>query len=74
MTPDYTPISKKESQVGKYADIDSDGTVDGIVFADLAVGGSEIYNKYNIEDSFKNENYEFLYKNIIKSVKMNDIH
>jgi hypothetical protein len=40
----------------------------------LAVGGSEIYNKYNIEDSFKNENYEFLYKNIIKSVKMNDIH
>ena len=70
----YKTVPLNESQVGKYADIDSDGTVDGIVFADLAVGGSEIYNKYNFEDSFKNENYEFLYKNIIKSVKMNNIH
>ena len=35
-----TLISKEESQVGKYADIDGDGTVDGIIFADLMVGGS----------------------------------
>ena len=30
-------VSKSESQVGKYADIDGDGTVDGIIFADLLV-------------------------------------
>ena len=33
-------VSKTESQVGKYADIDGDGTVDGIIFADLLIGGS----------------------------------
>lgn len=53
--PNYTPISRTESQVGKYADIDGDGTVDGIIFVDLAVGGSGIYNKYNTEDSNRNE-------------------
>ena len=31
-----TPISKTESYIGKYADIDGNGTVDGIIFADLA--------------------------------------
>ena len=46
-TLDYTPISKTESQVGKYADIDGDGTVDGIIFADLAAGGSGIWNEYD---------------------------
>lgn len=29
-----------ESCVGKYADIDGDGTIDGIIYADLAIGGS----------------------------------
>ena len=33
-------VSTTESQVGKYADIDGDGTVDGIIFADLMIGGS----------------------------------
>ena len=33
-------ISKTESFVGYYADIDGDETVDGIIYADLAVGGS----------------------------------
>ena len=36
-------ISKTESQVGKYADIDGDGTVDGIIFADLLFGGSKTW-------------------------------
>ena len=36
-----TLISKTESQIGKYADIDGDGTVDGIIFADLLFGGNE---------------------------------
>ncbi len=30
--------------MGAYADIDDDGTVDGIIYADLAVGGSGIWN------------------------------
>ena len=33
-------ISKTESYVGYYADIDGDETVDGIIYVDLAVGGS----------------------------------
>lgn len=36
-------VSKSESQVGKYADVDGDGTVDGIIFADLLFGGSGEY-------------------------------
>ena len=37
-------ISKIESYVGYYADMDADGTVDGIIYADLAIGGSGIWN------------------------------
>ncbi|PST41044.1 hypothetical protein C7U55_05220 [Faecalibacillus faecis] len=36
-------VSKTESQIGKYADIDGDGTIDGIIFADLIIGGSGKY-------------------------------
>ena len=41
-------VSTTESQVGKYADINGDGTVDGIIFADLMIGGSGEYgtNRY----------------------------
>ena len=38
--PEKEMISKETSYVGYYADIDGDGTVDGIIYADLAVGGS----------------------------------
>ena len=31
-------ISKTESYVGYYADVDGDGTVDGVIYADLAIG------------------------------------
>ena len=38
-TPNPTDkISKNTSYVGYYADIDADGTVDGVIYADLAVG------------------------------------
>ena len=38
-TPEPTDkISKDTSYVGYYADIDADGTVDGVIYADLAVG------------------------------------
>lgn len=38
------PISKTDSFVGYYADTNGDGIVDGVIFADLAVGGSGIWN------------------------------
>ena len=50
-TPDPTDkISKDTSYVGYYADIDADGTVDGVIYADLAVGnqGSGQWGKYTI--------------------------
>ena len=42
--PDEQPIPESTSYVGKYADVDGDGTVDGIIYADLAVGGSGTWN------------------------------
>ena len=38
--PTTNKISKSTSYVGYYADIDADGTVDGAIYADKAVGGS----------------------------------
>ena len=35
-----TPISKTSSYVGYYADIEGDGEVDGIIYADLAMGNT----------------------------------
>ena len=35
----YKTVPLNESQVGKYVDIDGDGIPEGIIFADLAVGG-----------------------------------
>ena len=37
-------ISNTESYVGYYADIDGDGTVDGVIYADLAIGGKGTWN------------------------------
>ena len=34
-----TDTTNSTSYVGYYADIDGDGTVDGIIYADLAIGG-----------------------------------
>lgn len=40
-------VSKDQPMVGYYADIEGDGTVDGIVYADLAIGGSGKWNNYS---------------------------
>ena len=48
------PISQNDSYVGYYADIEGDGTVDGIIYADLAIGGSGAWNG----DSWSNYSYE----------------
>ena len=48
-------ISENEDYVGYYADVDADGTVDGVIYADLAIGntgdgeyGGNGYGKYTI--------------------------
>ena len=49
----YKTISPTESQVGKYVDINGDGIPEGVIFADLAVGG---------EGQWGNEEYKEKYK------------
>ena len=45
-------ISKSTSYVGYYADIDADGTVDGVIYADLAKGDN-IEKKWNNDSDSK---------------------
>ena len=40
-------IETATSYVGYYADIDGNGTVDGMIYADLAVGGSGVWNNHS---------------------------
>ena len=42
----YKTISPTESQVGKYIDINGDGIPEGVIFADLAVGGKGKWGKH----------------------------
>ncbi len=73
-------ISTKASYVGYYADVDGNGTVDGVIFADLAIGGSGQWGdsngvyEYSVEsEGLKNytigESYEgaFGTKEVIKA-------
>ena len=47
------PIDTVTSYVGYYADMEGDGVVDGIIYADLAVGGEGIWNN----DDWSNYQY-----------------
>ena len=56
----YKTVPPTESQVGKYIDINGDGIPEGVIFADLAVGGEgqwgnfkEKYKIPTIEDGLK---------------------
>ncbi len=49
-----TPISTTTSYIGYYADVDGDGAVDGVIFADLAFSKSGTWNTYNTSDSTYN--------------------
>ena len=40
-------ISKTESYIGYYADVDDDGTIDGVIYADQAIGGSGQWENSN---------------------------
>lgn len=54
-------ISKTTSYVGCYADIDGDGTADGIIYADLCIGGSGQWKDsdgiYNISKASNTKDY-----------------
>ena len=56
-TPPAETISKEKSYVGCYADVDGNGTVDGVIYADLAIGGNGIWNPsgYDTEPSYSYE-------------------
>ena len=46
-TTEVPSIPDTESQVANYADVDGNGTVDGVIYADLAIGGSGDWNPGN---------------------------
>ena len=60
-TLEKTGIPTTESYVGYYADIEGDGTVDGVIYADLAIGGSgawvNSHGSYTIETATNLKDY-----------------
>ncbi len=54
LSRERSKAEQDEDCISAYADIDNDGTVDGIIYADLAVGGSGIWrpNGYTYIDSY----------------------
>ena len=48
---DKTPIDKETEKIGYYADVDGNGTVDGVIYADLAFSKSGSWN-YNASNSY----------------------
>ena len=62
------PISNEDLQISAdnvyYADINDDGTVDGVIFADLAVGGSGQWRRFlgNIYNTSRRKFKKLLYK------------
>ena len=54
-------IPTTESCVGYYADVEGDGTVDGVIYTDLAIGGSgtwgNTYGSYTIEKATNSKEY-----------------
>ncbi len=61
------PIEKTKSYVGYYADIDADGEIDGIIYADLGIGlengKGEWFETENV-DVWKEEHGEYSYNAI----------
>ena len=52
-------VSTSESYVGYYADIEGDGTVDGIIFEDFAIGGSGTWAGYSYSVSKVSNTQEY---------------
>ena len=49
----YKTVSLTESQVGKYIDINGDGIPEGVIFADLAVGGEGQWGDEEFKEKYK---------------------
>ena len=49
----YKTISTTKSQVGKYVDINGDGIPEGVIFADLAVGGEGQWGDKDFKEKYK---------------------
>ena len=67
-----TPVDTAKTKVGYYADIEGDGTVDGVIYADLA---------FNVSDQWENSYGAFSYtaqsglkEYVIKEATYNDGH
>ena len=56
------------SAVSYYADVDGDGTVDGIIFADLAIGGSGTWN----DDSWSSYSYDAVDSSSLKEYTISE--
>ena len=58
--PEEPSIPETETQVANYADVDGNGTVDGVIYADLAIGGSGtgLGQSYTIPTSSGFKQYE----------------
>lgn len=72
-------ISKTEPYVGYYADIEGDGIVDGVIYADLAIGNTKsgqwinLDGKYNIPVETGLKDYRISQKNYEGIFGINDV-
>ena len=80
---DKTPIDKTEEKIGYYADVDGNGTVDGVIYADLAFSKSGRWStngpysytaKTNTKDYYISQtNYKGIFgtKNVLTAIDGN---
>ena len=55
------PLNTSTSYIGYYADVDNDGTVDGVIFADLAFSKSGTWNTHDTSNSTYNTRGTYSY-------------
>ena len=55
------PLDTSTSYIGYYADVDGDGTVDGVIFADLAFSKSGTWNTLDTSNSTYNDRGAYSY-------------
>ena len=68
----YKTVPLNESQVGKYVDIDGDGIPEGVIFADLAVGGEGQWGNEDFKGKYKIPTIEDGLKDYIVIGEYND--
>ena len=68
--PEEPSIPETETQVANYADVDGDGTVDGIIYADLAIGGTGTWNLSDNSSYNSNGQYTIPKGNNFKKYKV----